>query len=221
MHHIARMHWWLVAGWLGAASPGGALAQTPEPVKEGRWSVGFTFGDVRYRGGTKETPTEDGVLRFTPYRPAPVGLRGEFGGTGLRVGIGIEYAEPGLAGIGSPEPGQPATGTIVVEHLLKTYTITPTVSVGVTRFKGGGRLRAGLGALLERWELPGEPSRHRAGLVGLLTLELALFGSWSGSATASYGVTPTSPLTAEDLPDRYEPAALWRRGLTGGVSYRF
>jgi hypothetical protein len=215
------MRWWMFAGWLVAGPVAGTSAQSPEPVNGRRWSIGLSIGDIHYRGGTKETPTEDGVIRFTPYRPSPVGLRAEFGGAGLRVGIGIEYAEPGLAGTGAPEPGQPATGTIVLERLLTTYTITPTFSFRLADLKGGGMIRPGLGVLLERWDLPGEPSRNRVGVLGLLTLELGLFGNWTGSATGSYGVTPSSPLTLLDLPDRYEPAALWRRGLTGAVSYRF
>jgi len=215
------MRSWILAGSLAVASAAEAPAQSPPPVDARRWSVGLTLGDIRYDGGTRDAPLEEGVIRFTPYRPTPIGIRAELGRRGLRVGIGIEYAEPGLAGSGAPEPGGPAAGTIVLERLLTTYTVTPTISFGLARLKGGGQLRPGLGILFERWELPGEPGRNRVGLLGTLALELALFGSWVGSLTGSYGVTPASPLTPDDLPERYEPAALWRRGLTGAVAYRF
>jgi hypothetical protein len=215
------MRLWILAGHLAAAPIAGALAQSAPPVETRRWSIGLTLGDIRYHGGTRDAPLDEGVIRFTPYRPAPIGVRAELGGSGLRVGIGIEYAEPGLAGSGASEPGGPAAGTIVLERLLTTYTVTPAISTGLARLKGGGQLRSGLGILLERWELPGEPGRNRVGVVGSLAVELGLFGSWVGSLTASYGVTPASPLTPDDLPERYEPAALWRRGLTGAVAYRF
>jgi hypothetical protein len=217
---MSRMRLWIIACFM-VMPVGRALAQAPRPAEPGRWSIGLTVGDIRYHGGTREAPLEDGVIRFTPYRPSPLGLRGEFGGVGLRIGIGIEYAEPGLAGSGAPEQGEPASGTIVLERLLTTYTLTPSISFGLARLKGGGVLRPGFGLMLERWELPGEPARNRVGVLGTLTLELALFGSWVGSLTGSYGVTPSSPLTSDDLPDRYEPAALWRRGLTGAMAYRF
>lgn len=212
---------WILAAHLVVAPIAGALAQSAQPVEARRWSIGVTLGDIRYHGGTRDAPFEEGVIRFTPYRPSPIGIRAELGGTGLRVGIGIEYAEPGLAGSGAPESGGPAAGTIVLERLLTTYTLTPAISIGVAQLKGGGQLRPGLGVLLERWELPGAPSRNRVGMVGTLTVELGLVGSWVGSLTGSYGVTPASPLTPDDLPERYEPAALWRRGLTGAVAYRF
>jgi hypothetical protein len=215
------MRSWILAGHLAVAPIAGALAQSPQPAETRRWSVGLTLGDIRYHGGTRDAPLDEGVIRFTPYRPTPIGIRAELGDSGLRVGIGLEYAEPGLAGSGAPEPGGPATGTIVLERLLTTYTVTPTISFGLARLKGGGQLRSGLGILLERWELPGEPGRNRIGGVGTLALELGLVGSWVGSLTGSFGVTPASPLTPDDLPARYEPAALWRRGLTGAVVYRF
>ena len=212
---------WILAGQLAVAPIAGALAQSAHPVETRRWSIGLTLGDIRYHGGTREAPLEEGVIRFTPYRPTPIGIRAELGGSGLRIGIGVEYAEPGLAGSGAPEAGGPAAGTIVLERLLTTYTVTPAISIGLGRLKGGGQLRSGAGILLERWELPGAPGRNRVGMAGTLALELGLFGSWVGSLTASYGVTPASPLTPDDLPERYEPAALWRRGLTGAVAYRF
>jgi hypothetical protein len=212
---------WILAGHLAVAPIAGALAQSAPPVETRRWSIGLTLGDLRYHGGTRDAPLEEGVIRFTPYRPTPLGVRAELGGGGLRFGIGVEYAERGLAGSGATEPGGPAAGTIVLERLLTTYTLTPAVSIGLARLKEGGQLRSGLGILLERWELPGEPGRNRIGVVGTLAVELGLFGSWIGSLAGSYGLTPASPLTPDDLPERYEPAALWRRGLTGAVAYRF
>lgn len=215
------MRVWILAGPLAVAPMAGALAQSAHPVETRRWSIGLTLGDIRYHGGTRDASLDEGVIRFTPYRPTPIGVRAEIGGSGLRVGIGLEYAEPGLAGSGAADPGGPAAGTIVLERLLTTYTVTPTVSIGFARPKGGGQLRSGVGILLERWELPGAPGRNRVGIIGTLALELGLFGSWVGSLAGSYGVTPASPLTADDLPERYKPAALWRRGLTGAVAYRF
>lgn len=215
------MRAWMVAGPLAVAPMAGALAQSAQPLEIRRWSIGLTLGDIRYHGGTRDAPLEEGVIRFTPYRPTPIGVRTELGGSGLRIGIGLEYAKPGLAGSGAADPGGPARGTIVLERLLTTYTVTPTVSIGLARLKGGGQLRPGVGVLLEHWELPGAPGRNRVGIIGTLALELGLFGSWVGSVAGSYGVTPASPLTPDDLPERYEPAALWRRGLTGAVAYRF
>jgi hypothetical protein len=207
---------WVLCSLLFAVS---AHAQQPDgPPK--RWSVGMAAGALHYSGGTSEEIDPDGAVRFYPYRPSPLGLVVEYGPSRLRVGLQLLYSEPGLAGTGTDQSDPGGAVTLVVENALKTYTIMPTVSVDLVRMHSGARLRPGLGLLLERWEIPLEPARNRVGGVGLLTLEVPLFGGFVASATGTFGVTPASPFKAEELPSPYRPTALWRRGITAVVSYR-
>ncbi len=220
----------------------GALRAQAAPQAPARWGVGLSIGSLHFSGGTTEAHTEDGVLRFTPYRPMPIGIRGEFGGAGVRVGLALEYSEPGLAGIAAAGPGQPAGGTIVLEHYLTTVALGASITTRIASLAGGGdrederrvqgghgaggrergrgSVRSGVGLLLEHWEVPGETSRRRAAGFALLGVEVPLFGRWVGSWYGVAGVGP-SPFRGRELPAPYRPAALWRRGLTGGVAYRF
>ena len=148
------------------------------------------------------------------------------GGTALDIGCGtgevvdllVRLGASLAAGTDLSDPGGEVT--LVVENALKTYTIMPTVSLDLVRMHSGGRLRSGLGLLLERWEIPFEPGRNRVGGVGLLSLEVPLFGGFVASATGTFGVTPASPFKAEELPSPYRPTALWRRGIAAVLSYR-
>lgn len=211
----------IVVWVLACVAVADGFAQVSGSAAPKRWTVGATIGAIRYWGGTSEEATDQGVIRFFPYRPTPVGVRVELATRSIRLGLALEYAEPGLGGTGSTEAGDTPGGTIVLENFLTTYALTPSVSVPLARLRGGALLLAGFGLLLERWKVPGEPDRDRAGFAGTIGLELPLFGSWVGSATGSLGLTPASPFEQDDLPAPYRPAPLWRRGLSGGIGYRF
>lgn len=200
---------------MGLATP----AAAPDTVNPKQWLIGASIGAIRYWGGTSVARGENGELAFSPYRPTPIGIRVEVQTSRFRFGISLEYAEPGLGASARDSAGVPS-GTIVLENFLTSYTLTPQAGVRIARLAGGAPILAGLGLLLERWDVPGEPSRHRVGVAGTLGLELHLFGDFVGAATATVGWTPSSPFRREELPPPYRPASLWRRGITATLSYR-
>lgn len=193
-----------------------AQAQTTASP-EGGFRIALSIGTSSYTGaaGSVETVRD---LVFVPYRPTLYGVQVGLGRR-VRIELGAQYGEPGLAIRGDPDL-EPADGFLVVaQNVYTLVTVQGGASVRLLQLRGGPVLR-GAGAIgLEHWS--SSQFRTRTLLAGQasLRLEIALTGRLDARIEAGLGVSG-SPFHAEELPEGFEPRNAVRRMLSAGLSWK-
>ena len=120
---------------------------------------------------------------------------------------------------GSPGLALESDETVfVAKNLLAFWEIAPEVSMGVAGSEVSVRLQ--LGPLFDVWLPEGGTSHSRVGAHAGVSLEWLLGARVSGSVQAALALS-SSAFRPGDLPARFELPSLWRRGVAGGVRWRF
>ena len=177
-------------------------------------ALGLSVGTSTFTGATGSvTPGQD--LVFVPYRPTLYGIHASAGRT-LRIEIGAQYGEPGLAIRGDPELAQGEDFLVVAENAFKVTALSGSVSVPLLRLRGGPVLRGGAGAFVEHWSSPDAEGRNLLGGLAGLSLEIGLTRAFDARIDAGLGLSG-SPFRRSDLPDDFTPKTTLRRNLSVGV----
>jgi hypothetical protein len=153
----------------------------------------------------------DGDRSFHPYRPTIIGIGLERRVLGFGVGVRGYYAGASLALEGGD-------AVAAVKGALDLHGIAVELSRRVGSLgKDVGILVYG-GPIIEVWDLADQSSNTQAGFTGAIGLQVGLVGRFSGLIKAGAAVTP-SPFSTDDLDVGFEPRALWRREVSGGLRF--
>jgi hypothetical protein len=185
------------------------LVAFPQPLF-GQWSLTGGIRAPRFSGGAVELETGTSLR---PYRPTVFEIGVEKAGRRVGIGLRLHYASSSLALEGSDV-------VAAVKDALSVYGAEPEVSLRLSQVGDDGVLRLYAGPLLELWKLGSDVSHTRVGVSAGVGLEVPIGGRWSGAVRAGVAVTPRSPFTEAELDPTFEPRALWRRELEGGVRFR-
>jgi hypothetical protein len=176
----------------------------------GQWILSAEVGADRFWGGSAERGT--GSTSFRPYRPTTFGVGVQQLSRNLGFGLRIRYASAGLALEGTD-------AVAAIKGVFTVFSVTPEFTYRLATMSAGSRLVLHAGPLAEVWSIRDEESRTRVGIQAALSLRVPLGGRFSASFDAGAAVTP-SPFTSDQLETGYEPRALWRRRMAGGLGYR-
>ncbi len=182
----------------------GASSEAPA-----QWLLSAELGAARFWGASAEV---GGGPSFRPYRPTVLGVGLEHQGGRLGLGVRLQYASASLALEGKD-------AVAAVKGALDVYGIAPELTMLLKRLDSGLQLRLSGGPLMEFWDIGAGASHSRLGAQVGLDFDLPLSSRITAGLRVTAAVTP-SPFDRGDLEPFYEPRALWRRGLNGGLQYR-
>jgi hypothetical protein len=194
----------LVLLCLLACFPGAAFAQ---------WSVRLETGAIAFSGASHDTSGATPPADFRPYHATTVQADVERRWAKWGVAVSVFHGSPGLA-------LESDATAFVAKSLLAFWEIAPEVSLRLARTGGGVAVRAHLGPLFDIWLPDGETSHTRVGAHTGLSLEWPLGARVTGSVRTALALSG-SAFTQDELPSRFELRPLWRRGVAGGVRWRF
>lgn len=189
-------------------SPGAAHAQ---------WSARLELGAIAFSGASHDTSGSVPPADFRPYHSTTVQVGVERRWGTLGAAVDVLHGAPGVA-LESDKT------VFVAKDLLAFWEIALEVSLrlaGTGTGTGTGlTMRAQIGPLVDIWLPNGAASLTRAGARAGLSLEWPFGARITGSVRAALALSG-SPFRPEDLPSRFEVRPLWRRGVAGGVCWRF
>ncbi len=198
MHRLRLVSNGLALLLLAAASPEAAA----------QWAVSADVTSARFWGGSVEA---DGNRAFRPYRPTILGLGLERAGKTMGGDLRGYHASASLA-LEGPD------AVVAVNAALSLYGVAAELSARIASLGNGGRVIIYGGPLVEVWRLAGESSNTVAGFTASIAVQVPLGGRFSGLIKAGAAVT-ASPFSTSDLDAGFNPAALWRREVSGRLRY--
>lgn len=189
------------------------LTSIPALRLSAQWHVALTGGRAGTAGHARSIEdVPDGRAELRPWRPGTIALRVGRDLGNWRVNAEVRRTTADLA----------ISGEATV--LITTGAIDAWGSgIEVTRSIAGGpgkpALRAGVGAIAERWsfDLDGGDARWRLAAQGVLDASVPLWRQWSGivRAEAAFG---RSLFDEDELPAGYELRSAVRHGMAIGVA---
>jgi hypothetical protein len=199
MRRSQALVWCLLVGL-----PGAAHAQ---------WSARFELGTIAFSGASHDTSGSVPPANFRPYHATTVQVGVERRWRTLGAAVDVLHGGPGVA-LESDET------VFVAKDLLAFWEIALEGSLHLAETGTGLTLRAQIGPLVDIWLPSGAASLMRAGARGGLSLEWPFGARVTGSVRVALALSG-SPFQPEDLPSRFEVRPLWRRGVAGGIRWRF
>jgi hypothetical protein len=186
-----------------------AVAPAAPSAAAAQWAVGAAITTARFWGGAREV---SGDRSLRPFRPTLFGavLARSVGATS--VAIQGYYASAGLALEGGD-------AVVAVKDALTVYGVAMEVTQRLATVGHDSSLLAGMGPLIERWDLSGAASHVRAGAAASLSLRVSLGVRWETVVRGEVAVGG-SPFTDDDLDPGFEPHTLWRRDVSARVMLR-
>ena len=178
------------------------------PRLAAQWGVSTEIGVARFGGTARDT---SGAV-VGPYRPTTFAVRIDRQFGTLRGGIGVLYAQPGLA-------GQQGKVAVVVYDGTSLVEVGAEVSIRFARFATGVVARVEGGPALDVWDVDGATTRTRVGAHAGLTLECPLSGRFTGTVRAR-GVLTASMMNADEQTPDIERHATRQFGVSLGLRYR-
>ncbi len=174
-----------------------------------QWAVGADVAAARFWGGSREI---SGDRSLRPYRPTLFGavLARSWGATS--VALHGYYGSAGLALEGDD-------AVVAVKDALTLYGVAIEASHELATLGHDSRVLAGIGPLLERWDLAGAATHLRASIATALELRVSLGDQWQASVRGRVAVGG-SPFTSADLDPGFAPRALWRREVSARLLLR-
>jgi hypothetical protein len=193
--------WYLLVGL-----PRAALAQ---------WSARLELGVIAFSGASHDTSGVMPVADFRPYHAATLQIAVERRWARLGAAVDLLHAQPGFA-LESDKT------VFVAKDLLAFWEIALEASMRLTGsgVGTGPTMRAQLGPLVDIWLPTGGASLTRVGAHAGLSLEWPFGTRVTGSVRAALALSG-SAFRPGDLPPRFDVRPLWRRGVAGGVRWRF
>ena len=186
------------------------LALTPA-LLSAQWSVGLGFGIARYYGGA--APVGDSVEGSVhPYRPTTLDLTVGRDWGAIRVDLGLEYGEPGLA-------AEVPDGAFIETTAAHYAAVAPELSFRLGGVGAGGALRVGAGPEFVLWNVSGFDPRILPGGHAAVAYEWPVAGSFVGSIRAGLSLSP-SVFRDADLPSDFERRMMVRPSITIGLRLR-
>jgi hypothetical protein len=176
-----------------------------------QWSAAIQLGSDRFWGGSTDNTEEH--RSFLPYRPSTFSAALHHRGNRIGMGVRLGYSEAALGLEGS-------TAVIAAKGVFAIYSVAPDVSYRVATIGAGNTVLLQAGPLLELWDIVDQGTRTRFGGHAGVALLVPIGGRFSAMMSGSLAVLP-SPFDEGELPDEFEVQTLWRRGLAGGLEYRF
>ena len=198
---------------LGTATARGQAAAAPGAG----FRIGLSIGTSTFTGAAGSVePDQD--LVFVPYRPTLYGIQAGFGRR-VRIELGAQYGQPGLAIRGDPDL-EPAEGFLVVAQSVYTLvSLHGGASIRLLRLRGGPVIRGASAIGVERWTSSEYRARTLIAMQGSLLVEIGLTGGLDARIDAGLGVSG-SPFHAAELPEGFTPKAAVRRNLSVSVAWK-
>ena len=181
-----------------------------------QWGAGVEVAAYRFWGGAKAIeadPDQGSVSLPRPYRPTIVGLRLERERGPWAAGVEFYHGGVSIA-------LEDAVDVLVFKDQGSVWGAAPEIQRRTIRLDGGSALWLGLGPTLELWHLAPQ-NRVRLGVHAALAAVVPLGAHFDGIVRAAGAVTPNSIFLAQEIGPPLHRVAMWRRGVSGGVMYRF
>jgi hypothetical protein len=189
----------------------GALLACWCSVVSAQWVGSAEIGADRFWGGSIERGGQE--RSFRPYRPTTGGVGLERRGARLGAGLRLRYASASLA----LEGGDALSA---IKGVFEVYSLCPEVVYMLTSLGSDNQLLLRAGPIFEVWSIMEEDSQTRAGVQASISLRVPV-GSRLAASFGAGGALIASPFITEQLEaEDFEPRALWRRRVAGGLEYR-
>jgi hypothetical protein len=182
----------------------------PSPVMA-QWSAAIQLGSDRFWGGS--TDNTDEHRSFLPYRPSTLSAAVHHRGSKIGMGVRLGYSEAALGLEGN-------TAVVAAKGVFAIYSVAPDVSYRVASIGTGNLVLLQAGPLLELWDIIDQGTRTRIGGHAGIALLVPIGSKFNAIMSGSLAILP-SPFNVGELPEGFEMQTLWRRGMAGGLEYRF
>ena|SRR5436305_1718955 len=182
----------------------------PPPVMA-QWSAAIQLGSDRFWGGASDNTEEH--RSFLPYRPSTFSAAVHHRGSRIGMGLRLGYSEAALGLEGN-------SAVIAAKGVFAIYSLAPDISYRIATLGAGNLVVLQAGPLLELWNITDEGTRTRIGGHGGVALLVPIGGRFNAIVSGSLAVL-ASPFEVGELPEGFEMQTLWRRGISGGLEYRF
>ena len=189
------------------------LTSIPALRLTAQWHVALTGGRAGTAGHARSTDdVPDGRAELRPWRPATLALRVGRDLGHWRVSAEVRRTTADLAISGE------AT-VVITTGAIDAWGSGIEVTRRIAGKPGKPALRAGVGAVAERWsfDLDGGDARWRLAAQGVLDASIPLWRGWSGVLRAEAALGQ-SLFDEDELPLGYEVRRAVRHGIAVGVA---
>lgn len=198
--------------FLCSAMVGCTLVGVPR-VATAQWQVGLDLAWTSFGDAASDTSAGSSGAVFHPGAGGTVGVRIEHQWSRFGLAISAHRMKPTVA-------EESDVVIVAAKHQLRFTEIAPAVTVRIARLAAGASLHVQAGPVVDIWEPQGLSARSEVGVATGLTVLFPLTGRLSGAVRAMLAHSG-SPFEGDDLPDRFEPHAMWRHAVSIGLQMGF
>ena len=177
-----------------------------------QWQAGLELTAMFFGAAASDTSMAGTGIVFRPGAAAPVGVRLERQWSRFGLAVSIRRMHPPIA-------EESNELTVAAKNQMRFTEIAPALTMRIARLAAGASFHVQAGPVVDIWEPQGLSERSELGVATGLTLAFPLTGRLSGAVRAVLAHSG-SPFESADLPDRFEPHAMWRHAVSIGVDLR-